>query len=97
MELDDLHDDDGPEYEIEILSDGVKYEFEIDAYTGEIRGLTGMTTITMMTVTRRRDATTMITMMTTMTMQEYIYFKIQTASSKASENITSGPRPLLLS
>ncbi len=39
VELDDLHDDDGPEYEIEILSDGVKYEFEIDAYTGEIREL----------------------------------------------------------
>jgi uncharacterized membrane protein YkoI len=39
VELDDLHDDDGPEYEIEILSDGVKYEFEIDAYTGEIRDL----------------------------------------------------------
>lgn len=37
VELDDLRDDDGPEYEIEILSDGIKYEIEIDAYTGEIK------------------------------------------------------------
>lgn len=33
----DCYGDDGPEYEIEILSDGVKYEIEIDAYTGKIR------------------------------------------------------------
>ena len=37
VELDDLHDDDGPEYEIEILADGVKYEIEIDAYSGRIK------------------------------------------------------------
>ena len=41
MELDDLRDDDGPEYEIEILSDGIKYEIEIDAYTGEIKEFEG--------------------------------------------------------
>lgn len=37
VELDDLRDDDGPEYEIKILSGEVKYELEIDAFTGEIR------------------------------------------------------------
>lgn len=37
VELDDLRDDDGPEYEIEILSGERKYELEIDAFTGEIR------------------------------------------------------------
>ena len=37
LELDDSHDDDDPEYDIEILADGVKYEMEIDAYTGEIK------------------------------------------------------------
>ncbi|MFY9177114.1 MAG: PepSY domain-containing protein [Caldicoprobacterales bacterium] len=37
LELDDLYDhDDRPEYEVDILSDGVKYEIKIDAYTGEI-------------------------------------------------------------
>ncbi len=36
LELDDLYDDDRPEYEIKILSDGVKYEIKMDAYTGEI-------------------------------------------------------------
>jgi uncharacterized membrane protein YkoI len=36
IELDDLHDDDDPEYEIKILADGVIYEIEIDAYTGRV-------------------------------------------------------------
>ncbi|MFY9279246.1 MAG: PepSY domain-containing protein, partial [Caldicoprobacterales bacterium] len=37
LELDDLYDhDDRPEYVVDILSDGVKYEIKIDAYTGEI-------------------------------------------------------------
>ncbi len=36
VELDDLHDDD-PEYDIEILADGVIYEIEIDAYSGKIK------------------------------------------------------------
>jgi len=37
FELDDLHDDDGPEYEIEILAKDGKYEIEIDAFTGVIK------------------------------------------------------------
>ena len=38
IELDDLRDDDDtPEYEIHIIKDGVKYEIEIDAYTGRVK------------------------------------------------------------
>ena len=37
IELDDLYDDDDPEYEIKIIKDGVEYEIEIDAYTGRIK------------------------------------------------------------
>lgn len=37
IELDDLRDDDTPEYEIDIIKDGVKYEIEIDAYTGRVK------------------------------------------------------------
>lgn len=38
IELDDLRDDDDtPEYEIKIMKDGVKYEIEIDAYTGRVK------------------------------------------------------------
>ena len=44
VELDDLHDDD-PEYDIEILADGVIYEIEIDAYSGKIKNLSGKMTI----------------------------------------------------
>jgi uncharacterized membrane protein YkoI len=36
LEIDDLYDDDGPEYEIEILAKDGKYEMEIHAYTGRI-------------------------------------------------------------
>lgn len=37
VELDDLYDDDNPEYEIEIMANGVKYEIEIDARTGRVK------------------------------------------------------------
>ncbi len=38
IELDDLRDDDDtPEYEIYIRKDGVKYEIEIDAFTGRVK------------------------------------------------------------
>jgi uncharacterized membrane protein YkoI len=36
LEFDDLHDDD-PEYDIEILANGVIHEIEIDAYTGQVK------------------------------------------------------------
>ena len=35
FELDDF-DDDNPEYEIDIISNGFKYEIELDAYTGKL-------------------------------------------------------------
>lgn len=37
IELDNLDDDDGPEYEIEILGENAEYEIEIDAYTGQVK------------------------------------------------------------
>lgn len=37
IELDDLDDDDGPEYEVEILSENGKYEIEIHAYSGKVK------------------------------------------------------------
>lgn len=37
FKLDDLNDDDTPEYEIVIIKDGVKYEIEIDAFSGKVK------------------------------------------------------------
>lgn len=37
IKIDDLYDDDGPEYEIKIKSEGSVYEIEIDAITGKIK------------------------------------------------------------
>lgn len=38
LEIDDLRDDDdSPEYEIEIIKDGVRYEIEIDAFSGRVK------------------------------------------------------------
>lgn len=38
FELDDIYDDDddNPEYEIDIIANGFKYEIELDAYTGRV-------------------------------------------------------------